>query len=109
NRAAEEKTDPQQQHENSDGRHLRGRRPDVLGRLDGLRILDAERVALFATGAGKLHFRLQNAGGTGSVSRNSTPPPRPEFPSAASPPAVEDGVTSVCATGAGPFRSRALC
>jgi len=50
-RAGEKEAHPQQQNENSDGRHLRGRRPDVLKRLRRLRVLDAERVALPAAGA----------------------------------------------------------
>ena len=50
-RAGEKEEGPQQQNENSDGRHLRGRRPDVLKRLGRLRVLDAERVALLAAGA----------------------------------------------------------
>ena len=50
-RAGEKQARPQQQNENSDGRHLRGRRPDVLDGLGRLCLLGRERVALLAAGA----------------------------------------------------------
>ena len=54
-RAAKVEHHAQQQDENPDHRHLRGRRPDVVDALDRFRVIDDQRIALFTLGAEKLH------------------------------------------------------